>query len=55
MSEADICRTYIEVAEQLREIIAERKWRLELHEDMVKYTDFLGMVNERRAAVHRDV
>jgi hypothetical protein len=38
----------IEVAEQMQSIVAKRKWNLEFDEEIVKYTDFLKMINERR-------
>jgi hypothetical protein len=41
-------QSIIEVANQMQSIVAERKWRLEVDEEMVEYTDFLKMINERR-------
>jgi hypothetical protein len=38
----------IEVEEQMQSIVAKRRWILEFDEEMVKYTDFLKMINERR-------
>ena len=48
-------QSIIEVAKQLQMIVAERKWLLEFREEMVKFTDFLEMMNERRTAAHRGV
>jgi hypothetical protein len=44
-------QSIIEVAKQLQMIVAERKWRLEFDEEMVKYTDFLEIINERRKGI----
>lgn len=41
-------RAIVEVAEQMQSIVAERKWIIEFDEEMVEYTDFLKMINDRR-------
>ncbi len=40
----------IDVVKKLKSILAERKWKLEFSQELVKHTDFLALVRERNNA-----
>ena len=40
-------KSIVEVVKQMQSIVGERKWILEFDEEMVEYTDFLKMIDER--------